>query len=125
MPRHHAFSWSTSRRPGLYHRSPRLGECTPPLCDFSFGAILGAMAAPPRRKTLISKLIGAYLVLTLGLLGAFAFSAHYLGKRSLDDALGQRLVSIAQATAAQVLPEVFAQIAPGDEQGRAYGRLRR
>ena len=39
-----------------------------------------------RRRTLLGKLMGAYLVLTLGLLGAFGLLAHALGRRALDEA---------------------------------------
>ncbi|HJZ87222.1 MAG TPA: HAMP domain-containing sensor histidine kinase [Polyangia bacterium] len=77
-----------------------------------------------RRRSLLGKLVGAYLVPTLLLLGAFGYSAHYLGRRSLDQELGRRLVAIAQAASTQVGPGQFDQLGPGEEEGRTYANVR-
>src|SRR5256885_14130463 len=82
------------------------------------------MAAQGRRRTLLGRLVGAYLIPTLLLVGGFGYAAHYLGRRSLDEELGRRLVSIAQAGATQLLPEQLDQLVPGEEAGRTYANVR-
>jgi signal transduction histidine kinase len=81
------------------------------------------MAKAPH-STLLAKLTFAYLLPTLLLVALFGFFAHDLGRRALDDELGRRLVSVAQAAQPLVLPEQFADLGPGDEDSRTYGAVR-
>src|SRR5262249_6764550 len=69
------------------------------------------------------RLVGAYLIPTLVLLGGFGYAAHYVGRRLLDEELGKRLIAIAQAAATQVLPQQPAQLVPGGESSLTYAHV--
>jgi signal transduction histidine kinase len=77
------------------------------------------------QRTILFRLARAYMVPTVALGALLGYAAQYLGSRSLDEELGRRLVSIAQATASVVLPEQLAGLSPGDESTRTYANLRR
>src|SRR5262245_14009148 len=75
-----------------------------------------------RRSSLLAKLVLASLAPTLVLLGVFGFFAQDRGRRSLDEELGRRLVSIAQSAGGIGRPGHCADIQPGD---RTYASVRR
>jgi signal transduction histidine kinase len=51
--------------------------------------------------------------------------SHYVARRTLEDELGRRLMSVAAAAAAQIADENVALLAPGDEETRIYRNLQR
>src|SRR5262249_11083535 len=77
-----------------------------------------------RRASLRAKLIGASLVPTLVLLGVFGYFAQDRGRRSLDEELGRRLISIAESATAVVRPAQFLAIGPEDESTQTYMSVR-
>src|SRR5262249_23573684 len=79
---------------------------------------------PSRRASLRAKLVGASLLPTLVLLGVFGYFAQERGRRSLDEELGRRLISIAQSASAVVMPSQFATIQPEDESTQTYLSVR-
>ena len=84
------------------------------------------MTAVPavKRHTLLARLLLAYLLPTLGLLGAFGFLAHRIAARSLEQSLGRQLVGIAQAAVSQLRPESIEFLSPGDDGSRTARRLK-
>ena len=77
-----------------------------------------------RRSSLLTKLVGVSLLPTLVLLGVFGYFAQERGRRSLDEELGRRLISIAESASAVVLPAQFAAIQPEDETTQTYLSVR-
>jgi signal transduction histidine kinase len=83
------------------------------------------MSAPRRRSSsLLIRLLVAYLLPTLVLLGLFGWLAHRATERSLEESLGRRLQAVAQAAATQIRPEAVLFLAPGDDDSRTSRRLR-
>lgn len=78
---------------------------------------------PRRTRSLLLRLLLAYLVPTLVLLSIFAFMAHREANRRLEASLGQHLIGIAQATASELRPESIAFLGPGDDDSRTARRL--
>lgn len=92
------------------------------------------MSGRPRRPapTILAKLLIAFVTPTLVLFGVFGLLAYDFARRDLDLArrdleteLGRRLASIAAATAAQIRGRYLTELAPGDEQARAYLNTKR
>jgi signal transduction histidine kinase len=59
----------------------------------------------------------------LGSLAAMALLADHLARRALEEALGARLVAVAQAAAASLPADRVAELLPGDEGTRTYANL--
>ncbi len=78
----------------------------------------------PRSHSLLLRLLVAYLLPTLVLLGLFGLLARRVAERSLEQSLGRRLTGVAQATAPQLRPEAVSFLAPGDDDSRTARRLR-
>jgi signal transduction histidine kinase len=72
-----------------------------------------------------TRLILAFSLPAIALLGAFYFYAHYIARQALEDELGRRLVSVAHAAAERVTPDWAPTVAPGDETTRGYLSLQR
>jgi len=70
------------------------------------------------------RLLAAYLLPTLLLIGAFAILVERAAEQTLEMSLGRRLVSIAQATTTLLRPDVVEFLAPGDDESRSARRLR-
>lgn len=75
--------------------------------------------------TILVKLILAFVVPTAVLFATFAVVAHEVTRRDLDDELGSRLEAIAGAAATHVRGKYLLELAPGDEQDRAYQNVQR
>ncbi len=77
----------------------------------------------PHFRSLLGRLLAAYLLPTLALLAAFGYLAYRVTERSLEDSLGRRLTGIAQAAATQILPESVQFLVAGDDESRTGQRL--
>lgn len=71
------------------------------------------------------KLLGATLLPTVLTFGAFGLIAHATARRALEEELGRRLSTVAQAAALAVRAERPDLLAPGDEESRTYRNVRR
>lgn len=76
-----------------------------------------------RSRSLLVRLLAAYLLPTLGLLGIFGWLAYQETRQELEESLGRRLVVAAQAAAVQVNPRAVLFLSPGDETSRTAKRL--
>jgi signal transduction histidine kinase len=72
------------------------------------------------RATILVKLLVALVLPALILFTLFAFVAHEVSRRDLDEEVGQRLTAIASAAATQVRGKYLVDLAPGGESDRAY-----
>ncbi len=78
------------------------------------------------RATLLVKLLGALVLPAVALFTLFAFIAHEVSRRDLDDELGRRLEAIAASAASQIRGKYLVELAPGDEDKVLYqGAVRR
>ena len=78
------------------------------------------MAASTGGSRLLLKLLAAYVVPIVVLLGLFGLLARRVTRQSLEDSLGRRLTGIAQAVSAQVRASAISFLEPGDEKTRTY-----
>jgi len=69
---------------------------------------------------ILVKLLGALVLPAVALFTAFAFVAHEVSRRDLDDELGRRLEAIAASAATQIRGKYLAELAPGDEDKVLY-----
>ena len=76
-----------------------------------------------RPGSLLPRLLVAYLLPTLGLLGAFGWLAYSEAERRLEASLGRRLIGVAQAAATQIRSEAITFLARGDDQSKTARRL--
>jgi len=72
------------------------------------------------RPTILVKLLVAFAVPTAALFGVFAFIAHEVARRGLDDELAARLTAIAGSAATQLRGKYLVELGPGDERDRGY-----
>ncbi len=72
------------------------------------------------RKTLLPKLVVAFVVPTLGLFSLFAFFAYQVQRNDLEAELGRRLEAVAGAAATQLRGKYLAELQPGDESDNLY-----
>ncbi len=79
--------------------------------------------ARPRSSSILIRLLVAYLLPTLALLGAFGWLAYREFQRSMEESLGRRLNGLAQAAAAQVRPAAVTFLVPGDDDSRTAKRM--
>ncbi|HSK00249.1 MAG TPA: HAMP domain-containing sensor histidine kinase [Kofleriaceae bacterium] len=78
------------------------------------------------RATILVKLLGALVLPAVALFTLFAFVAHEVSRRDLDDELGRRLEAIAASAASQIRGKYLVELAPGDEAMPPYqGAVRR
>lgn len=78
------------------------------------------------RATILVKLLGALVLPAVALFTLFAFVAHEVSRRDLDDELGRRLEAIAASAASQIRGKYLVELAPGDEDKVLYqGAVRR
>jgi signal transduction histidine kinase len=77
------------------------------------------------RARLLTKLLVAVLLPAVATLVLFAFLAHEVARRSLEDEMGERLATAAAGVAMLILPEQLAAIGPGDEGSNTYANLTR
>ncbi len=78
------------------------------------------------RATILVKLLGALVLPVVALFTLFAFVAHDVSRRDLDDELGRRLEAIAASAASQIRGKYLVELAPGDEDKVLYqGAVRR
>lgn len=82
----------------------------------------GALLTTPvrLRATLLVKLLGALVLPAVALFTLFAFVAHEVSRRDLDDELGRRLEAIAASAASQIRGKYLVELAPGDEDKVLY-----
>jgi len=76
-----------------------------------------------RSGSLLPKLLVAYLLPTLGLMGAFGWLAYSEADRRLEASLGRRLIGVAQAAATQIRSEAITFLTRGDDQSRTAKRM--
>ena len=74
---------------------------------------------------ILVRLLVATLVPTVLTFAALGLLAHWVARRALEDELGRRLASVAQAAALAVRAERVDLLAPGDEQSRTFRNVRR
>ena len=79
--------------------------------------------ARPRSSSILIRLLVAYLLPTLTLLGAFGWLAYQEFFRSMEESLGRRLTGLAQAAAAQVRPAAVTFLVSGDDDSRTAKRM--
>jgi signal transduction histidine kinase len=72
------------------------------------------------RATILVKLLGALVLPAVALFTLFAFVAHEVSRRDLDDELGRRLEAIAASAASQIRGKYLVELAPGDEDKVLY-----
>jgi signal transduction histidine kinase len=72
------------------------------------------------RATILVKLLGALVLPVVALFTLFAFVAHEVSRRDLDDELGRRLEAIAASAASQIRGKYLVELQPGDEDKVAY-----
>jgi len=72
------------------------------------------------RATILVKLLGALVLPAVALFTLFAFVAHEVSRRDLDDELGRRLEAIAASAASQIRGKYLVELQPGDEDKVAY-----
>ncbi|HWU86456.1 MAG TPA: HAMP domain-containing protein, partial [Kofleriaceae bacterium] len=72
------------------------------------------------RATILVKLLAALVLPTVALFTLFAFVAHEVSRRDLDDELGRRLEAIAAAAASQIRGKYLVDLAPGDDDKVLY-----
>lgn len=72
------------------------------------------------RATILVKLLGALVLPAVALFTLFAFVAHEVSRRDLDDELGRRLEAIAASAASQIRGKYLVELAPGDEDKALY-----
>ena len=72
------------------------------------------------RATILVKLLGALVLPAVALFTLFAFVAHEVSRRDLDDELGRRLEAIAASAASQIRGKYLVELARGDEDKVAY-----
>jgi signal transduction histidine kinase len=77
----------------------------------------------PHFRSLLARLLVAYLLPTLALFAVFGFLAYRVTERSLEDSLGRRLTGVAQAAATQIRSDAVVFLSPGDDQSRTAQRL--
>lgn len=65
----------------------------------------------------------AHLLPSLALFALFGWWIHGIAARGLEDSLGRRLTSVAQAATNQVPPDVLRFLGPGDDDSRSARRL--
>lgn len=82
------------------------------------------MDLPRRSRSLLLRLLVAYLLPTLALIGVFGWLVHRVAASALEGSLGRRLVGIAQAAAVQLRPSSLGFLSPGDDASRTARRLR-
>jgi len=72
------------------------------------------------RATILVKLLVALVLPALILFTLFAFVAHEVSRRDLDEEVGQRLRAIASSAATQMRGKYLVDLAPGGEGDRGY-----
>ena len=77
------------------------------------------------RATILVKLLTALVLPTVGLFTLFAFVAHDLSRRDLDNELGRRLEAIAASAATQHRGKYIVAADVDDRQARAYQNAKR
>ncbi len=77
------------------------------------------------RATILVKLLLAFVLPTAALFGAFAVVAHEVTRRDLDAELGARLEVVAATAATHVRGKYLLELAPGDEEDRAFQNVMR
>lgn len=85
-----------------------------------------ALTVRARRRalSLFGRMLIAHLLPSLALLALFGWLIHGIAARGLEDSLGRRLTSVAQAATNQVPPDVLRFLGPGDDDSRSARRLR-
>jgi hypothetical protein len=76
-------------------------------------------------KRLLVRLLVGTIAPTVAALALYAFFAHEVARRALEDELGRRLATAAAGAAATLLPEQLRAIGPGDEGSLTYANVRR
>jgi signal transduction histidine kinase len=79
---------------------------------------------PPRSRSLLVRLLLAYLLPTLALFALFGYLAYRMSEQSLEESLGRRLTGIAQAAATQIRSEAILFLSSGDDNSRTALRLK-
>jgi signal transduction histidine kinase len=77
------------------------------------------------RPTLLAKLLAATVLPTVLLFALFAVVVHEISRDALDDELGTRLTSIAEAAATHVRGKYLVELSAGSEEDRAYQNVRK
>ena len=72
------------------------------------------------RATILVKLLVALVLPALILFTLFAFVAHEVSRRDLDEEVGQRLQAIASSAATQMRGKYLVDLAAGSEGDRGY-----
>src|SRR5690606_15218915 len=81
----------------------------------------GTASAPARpRKTLLLKLVLAFVITTLTLFSLFGFFAYQVQRSELDAELGRRLESVASAAATRLRGKYLAELQAGEEADNLY-----
>jgi signal transduction histidine kinase len=70
--------------------------------------------------SILVKLLAALVLPTVALFTLFAFVAHEVSRRDLDDELGRRLEAIAASAATQIRGKYLVDLEPGHEADRGY-----
>jgi signal transduction histidine kinase len=83
------------------------------------------VSSQPRRRTLLAKLLAAFMAPTLVLFALFAWYAYVLEKHDLERALGERLEAIAASTAPQIRAKYLLAMDPNEPTPRAWQNVRR
>ena len=76
-----------------------------------------------RSSSILFRLLVAYLLPTLILLGAFGWLAYRQSRLSMEESLGRRLTGLAQAVSTQVSPAAVVFLVPGDDESRTARRM--
>ena len=79
----------------------------------------------PRRIPISVKLLGATLLPTVATFAGFGFASHWVARRALEEELGRRLTTVAEAAALAVRADRVDLLAPGDEERRASRNARK
>ncbi|MBP6839013.1 MAG: two-component sensor histidine kinase, partial [Kofleriaceae bacterium] len=77
------------------------------------------------RPTLLAKLLAATVLPTVLLFALFAVVVHEISRDALDDELGTRLTSIAEAAATHVRGKYLVELSAGSEEDRAHQNVRK
>lgn len=72
------------------------------------------------RKTLLAKLVIAFVIPTLGLFSLFAFFAYQVQRSDLEAELGRRLEAVASSAATRLRGKYLAELQAGDEAENLY-----
>ena len=75
-------------------------------------------------RSIYPQLVGAILLVTVGLVATYGLLVYRTMARSFDRQLGRHLVAIAELAATRLEPSAIAFLAPGDEETRTAKRLR-